>query len=182
MAAGMARLEVTFRVDADGLLSVHAREERTGKEQTVTVKPSYGLDDETVEQMLMDAIDHGEADLAARKLAEVRVEASRVLSSTAKSLGLDADLLEPGERDRIDAAMTALEAAGRAEDARRIELRIEELDAATKDFAGRRMNRAIAAAIEGQSLSVVEQSVEHAKGIEAAHAESGPLPPFTEAD
>ncbi|MBX3212123.1 MAG: Fe-S protein assembly chaperone HscA [Labilithrix sp.] len=177
MAAGMARLEVTFRVDADGLLSVHAREERTGAEQTVSVKPSYGLDDDTVEQMLLDAIDHGEEDLAARKLAEVRVEASRVVASTRKSLTLDPDLLEPGEQARIEAAIADLEKAIAGADARRVELKIEDLDAATKSFAGRRMNRAIAQAIEGQALDSVERSVEHAKGIEAAHAESGPLPP-----
>ena len=177
MAAGMARLEVTFRVDADGLLSVHAREERTGIEQTVSVKPSYGLDDDTVEQMLLDAIDHGEEDLAARKLAEVRVEASRVVSSTKKSLVADPDLLEPGEKERIEAAIADLEKAVQGSDARRIDLKIEDLDAATKAFAGRRMNRAIAQAIEGQSLENVEKTVEHAKGIEAAHAESGPLPP-----
>ncbi len=177
MAAGMARLEVTFRVDADGLLSVHAREERTGIEQTVSVKPSYGLDDETVEQMLLDAIDHGEEDLAARKLAEVRVEGARVASSTKKSIAAEPDLLEPGEKERIEAAVADLEKAIAGDDARRIELKIEDLDAATKGFAGRRMNRAIAQAIEGQSLATIEKSVEHAKGIEAAHAESGPLPP-----
>jgi molecular chaperone HscA len=177
MAAGMARLEITFQVDADGLLSVEAREERTGKRQTVDVKPSYGLDDDTVEQMLIDAIDHGEADLAARKLAEVRMEASRVVSSTKKSLVADPDLLEPGERERITKAISDLELVMKGEDARRIELKIEDLDAATKDFAGRRMNRAIAQAIEGQSLEAIEKTVEHAKGIEAAHAESGPLPP-----
>ena len=176
MPAGMARLEVTFRVDADGLLSVHAKEERTGIEQTVTVKPSYGLDDETVEQMLLDAIDHGEADLAARKLAEVRVEARRVLASTQKSLDADPDLLEPNERARIEEAMTKLEESAAGEDARRIELLINDLDAATKDFAGRRMNRAIANAIAGQRLSTVEKVVEHAKGIEAAH--DGPLPAY----
>jgi molecular chaperone HscA len=177
MAAGMARLEVTFRVDADGLLSVHAREERTGIEQTVSVKPSYGLDDDTVEQMLLDAIDHGEEDLAARKLAEVRVEASRVASSTRKSLDADADLLEPGEKERIDRALVDLDTAMHGTDARRIELKIEDVDAATKAFAGRRMNRAIARAIEGQSLDNVEKSVEHAKGIEQAHAELGLPPP-----
>ena len=177
IAAGMPRLEVTFRVDADGLLSVHAREERTGIEQTVSVKPSYGLDDDTVEQMLLDAIDHGEEDLAARKLAEVRVEASRVASSTKKSLAADPDLLEPGEKERIETAIADLEKAIVGSDARRIELKIEDLDTATKAFAGRRMNRAIAQAIEGQSLETIEKSVEHAKGIEAAHAESGPLPP-----
>jgi molecular chaperone HscA len=177
MAAGMARLEVTFRVDADGLLSVHAREERTGVEQTVSVKPSYGLDDDTVEQMLLDAIDHGEEDLAARKLAEVRVEASRVVASTDKSLVAEPDLLVEGEEAKIRAVIAKLETAMKGVDARRIELEIQDLDAATKDFAGRRMNRAIAQAIEGQSLDTIERSVEHAKGIEAAHAESGPLPP-----
>ena len=171
MAAGMARLEVTFRVDADGLLSVHAKEERTGLEQTVEVKPSYGLDDETVEEMLLAAIDHGEEDLAARKLAEVRVEARRVVSSTKKSIEADADLLEGDEKQKIEAAIDALESAARGTDAGRIELRIFDLDAATKDFAGRRMNRAIARAIEGQSLNTIEKTVEHAKGIEAAHAD-----------
>ena len=171
MAAGMARLEVTFRVDADGLLSVNAREERTGLEQTVTVKPSYGLDDETVEEMLLAAIDHGEEDLAARKLAEVRVEAHRVVSSTKKSLEADADLLEGDEKAKISAAIDALLAAVEGTDAPRIDLRISDLDAATKDFAGRRMNRAIARAIEGQSLQSIEKTVEHAKGIEAAHAD-----------
>ncbi len=170
MAAGLARLEVTFRVDADGLLSVHAKEERTGLEQTVEVKPSYGLDDDTVEQMLIDAIDHGEEDLAKRKLAEARVEAHRVLTSTKKSLDADPDLLEAGERAKIEAALAALDEASKGEDSRRITLRIEELDDATKDFAGRRMNRAIAKAIEGHKLDEVEETVEKAKGVEEAHA------------
>ncbi len=175
MPAGMARLEVTFRVDADGLLSVHAREERTGLEQTVTVKPSYGLDDETVENMLLEAIDHGEEDLAARKLAETRVEAGRVASSTRKSLAADPDLLEPGEKEKIEAALTALDDAIAGTDAARIQLRLDDLDTSTKDFAGRRMNRAIAKAIEGHALEEVERTVEHAKGIEKAH-EDKPLP------
>jgi len=175
MAAGMARLEVTFRVDADGLLSVHALEERTGIEQTVEVKPSYGLDDDTVEQMLIDAIDHGEEDLLARRLAEAKVEAHRIGTSTQKSIDADAELLEPGERARIEAALAALGAAASGSDPRKIQLRIDDLDGATKDFAGRRMNRAIAKAIEGQRLDSVERTVEHAKGIELAHG--APLPP-----
>ncbi|HEY8074833.1 MAG TPA: Fe-S protein assembly chaperone HscA [Labilithrix sp.] len=171
MAAGMARLEVTFRVDADGLLSVHAREERTGIEQTVEVKPSYGLDDDTVEQMLLDAIDHGEEDLAARRLAEARVEAHRVLASTAKSIAAEPDLLEPGEREKIEAAMHSLEQAARGTDATRVQNRIDDLDHATKDFAGRRMNRAIAQAIAGRDLESVEMQVAHARGVEAHIAE-----------
>ncbi len=175
MAAGMARLEVTFRVDADGLLSVHAREERTGIEQTVAVKPSYGLDDETVEQMLIDAIDHGEEDLLARRLAEGRVEAHRIGASTKKSIDGDPELLVSGEREKIEAALAALEEAAKASDPRKIQQRIDDLDAVTKSFAERRMNRAIAKAIEGQRLEAVEQTVEHAKGIELAHG--APLPP-----
>ncbi len=182
MPAGMARLEVTFRVDADGLLSVHAKEERTGIEQTIEVKPSYGLDDEAVEKMLLDAIDHGEEDLAARRLAEARVEAHRVIGSTNKSLAAEPDLLQPGEGVAIEAAVKALEDAAKDTDPRRIQLRIEDLDAATKEFAGRRMNRAIAEAIKGQRLSTVEKTVEHAKGVEAAHAESGPIPPVPDED
>src|SRR6516165_4458133 len=82
MPAGMARLEVTFHVDADGLLSVHAKEVTTGFEQSVTVKPSYGLDDAAVEKMLVEALDHGEEDLLNRRLAEGRVEARRILAAT----------------------------------------------------------------------------------------------------
>lgn len=175
MAAGMARLEVTFRVDADGLLAVHAREERTGIEQTVEVKPSYGLDDETVEQMLFDAIDHGEEDLLARRLAEGRMEAHRIGTSTRKSVDGDPQLLVPGERERIEAALAALDQAAKGTDPRRIQLCIDDLDATTKDFAARRMNRAIAQAIAGQRLEAVERTVEHAKGIELAHG--APLPP-----
>jgi len=175
MAAGMARLEVTFRVDADGLLSVHAREERTGIEQQVEVKPSYGLDDETVEQMLIDAIDHGEEDLLARRLAEARVEAHRIGTSTRKSIADDAELLVAGERELIEAALAALDDATRGADPRKIQLRIDDLDATTKEFAERRMNRAIAKAIEGQRLDAVERTVEKAKGIELAHG--APLPP-----
>ena len=175
MAAGMARLEVTFRVDADGLLSVHAREDRTGIEQTVEVKPSYGLDDDTVEQMLIDAIDHGEEDLLARRLAEARLEAHRIGTSTKKSVEGDPELLAPGERERILAALVALDEAMAGTDPRKIQLRIDDLDASTKAFAERRMNRAIAKAIEGQRLESVERTVEHAKGIELAHG--SPLPP-----
>jgi len=170
MPAGMARLEVTFNVDADGLLSVHARETTTGIEQTVSVKPTYGLDDAAVEQMLLDALDHGEEDLERRRLAENRVDAQRILAATRQALVVDADLLEPGEGARIEAACAALEAAARGESASLVKARFDGVDEATKRFAGRRMNRAIARAIEGQRVDNVEKSVEHAKGVEEAHA------------
>jgi molecular chaperone HscA len=155
MAAGLAKLEVTFRVDADGLLSVHAKELTTGVEQSVAVKPSYGLDDEAVEQMLMAALDHGEEDLRARRLAENRVEAHRLLVATRKAVDADAALLGPGEREPIEAAMRALEEAARGEDPSRIQARIDEVDLATNEFAARRMNRAIARAIEGKRVDDV---------------------------
>ena len=170
MPAGMARLELTFNVDADGLLSVHAKEATTGIEQTVSVKPSYGLDDAAVEQMLIDALDHGEEDLEHRRLAENRVDARRILKATRDALVADADLLEPGEKARIEQACAALDEAVLGESASLIHARFEAVDEATKAFAGRRMNRAIARAIEGQRLETVEKSVEHAKGVEEAHA------------
>jgi molecular chaperone HscA len=98
------------------------------------------------------------------------VEAGRILLATRKGLSADGDLLEPGEGDRIRAACDALEEASRGADPGRIQLRIEALDDDTKAFAGRRMNRAISRAIEGKRLDTVEKTVEHAKGIEEAHA------------
>jgi molecular chaperone HscA len=169
MPAGMARLEVTFHVDADGLLSVHAKELTTSIEQTVSVKPTYGLDDAAVERMLIEALDHGEEDLEQRRLAENRVDARRILTATRAALGTDADLLQPGEQTRIEQACAALEEAARGESASLIHARFEAVDEATKSFAGRRMNRAIARAIEGRRVDVVEKSVEHAKGVEEAH-------------
>jgi molecular chaperone HscA len=169
MPAGLARLEVTFRVDADGLLSVHARETTTGIEQTVQVKPSYGLDDAAVEQMLLDALDHGEEDLAKRRVAEGRVEAGRIVLATRKGLAEDGDLLSAAERKAIEQAIASLEEACEGEDARRIQAGIDALDRATKEFAGRRMNRAIARAIEGRKVDDIGREVEHAKGIERAH-------------
>ena len=159
MPAGMAKLEVTFQVDADGLLGVHAKELVTGIEQKVAVKPSYGLDDETVEQMLLDALDHGEQDLLTRRIAENRLEAHRIVSATEKAVTGDAELLEPGEREAIELAMAALAEAARASDPGKMHHLIEELDRVSKPFATRRMNRAIARAIEGRNVDDVERRV-----------------------
>ncbi len=170
LPAGMARLEVTFQVDANGLLSVHAKELTTGIEQRIAVKPSYGLDDATVERMLLEALDHGESDLKLRRLAEHRVEAHRIVEATKKALAADADLLEEGELAKIEEACARATASAAGTDPSRVRADIEALDAATKAFAGRRMDRAIALAIQGRRVDAVEKSVEHAKGIEAAHA------------
>ena len=159
LAAGMAKLEVTFNVDADGLLAVHAREITTGIEQTVSVKPSYGLDDEAVEKMLLDALDHGEDDLKNRRLAENRMEAYRILSATTKAMQTDPELLDRGEEEKIGVAMRALEDAARGNDPGRVHHLIEELDRTSKEFATRRMNRAIARAIEGRKVDDVARGV-----------------------
>jgi molecular chaperone HscA len=171
MPAGMARLAVTFRVDADGLLKVSALETTTGIEQTIEVRPTYGLTDEEMEDMLIDALDHGEGDLEARRLAEARVEAERVLLATTKSVRDGAALLEPGEAATIEAAAAALRAAITGENASRIQSRLDDLDRATQPFAARRMNAAIAQAIAGRAVDAVAREVEHAKGVDVHVAE-----------
>lgn len=174
MPAGMARLEVTFRVDADGILGVTAKEQTTGIEQRVEVTPSYGLSDDEVEAMLMAALDHGEDDLNLRQLVEARVEAERVLQATRKALEADADLLESAdERRQIDEAMTLLGQTIRGDKAALIRLSTEDLDRATHAWAGRRMDRAIAKAIAGKVVDQIEESVAHAKGVDAHVAEHG---------
>ncbi len=167
MPAGLARLEVSFRVDADGILHVTAREATTGIEQKVEVKPTYGLDDAEVEQMLLDALEHGEEDLGARRLAEARVEAERIRHATETALGADADLLEAGEGERIRSVLARLGEAVVGSDAPAIQNRVDDLDNATHDWAGRRMNRAIARAIEGKNVGAIEATVAGAKGVEA---------------
>jgi len=167
MPAGLPRLEVRFAVDADGLLRVSASERTTGMSQDVEVKPTYGLDDAAIEQMLLDAYEHGERDVVARALSEQRIEAERVLAATDKALAEDADLLAPDERSRIDAAMAGLRTACGGDAHRRIVARIEELDAATREFAGRRMDRAIRRALTGQSLASVETDTARAAGLDA---------------
>jgi molecular chaperone HscA len=174
MPAGMARLEVSFDVDENNLLSVTAKELTTGITQQIEVKPSYGLTDEEVESMLLDALDHGEADFEARRLADAKVEAARIVLATEKGLAVDADLLEGDEKERVTRAIAELKSAiENAKQASGIQLRIDELDHATHEWAGRRMNRAIQGAIAGRNVGEIEKSVEHAAGVDAhvaAHA------------
>lgn len=179
LPAGMARLEVTFRVDADGLLRVTAKELTTGVEQKVEVKPSYGLTDEEVENMLLAALDHGEEDFEKRRLVEARVEAARVVLATRKAIAADADLLLGDEQAAINEALSSLEAAMKGTRASAIVAKTEALDEATHAWAGRRMDRAIAKAIAGKQVDEVEASVAEAAGVEAhlsAHAAGGGAP------
>jgi len=173
MPAGLARLEVTFEVDADGLLNVRAKELTTGVEQHVEVKPSYGLTDEEVENMLMAALDYGETDLAARRLIEERVEAERVILATEKALIADADLLQGNERSDIEMRLADTHAAIARQNASQIHAAVELLDDATKAWAGRRMDRAVARAIGGKNLNEVETDVAAARGVEAHLHEHG---------
>ena len=113
MPAGMARLEVTFMVDADGILRVSAREETTGQEASIEVKPSYGLTDDEVERMLLDSFAHAEEDVKARLLAEQRVEADGIVAAARAAMGDAPELLEDGEREAIEGALTAVASGAR---------------------------------------------------------------------
>ncbi len=159
MIAGMGRVEITFLVDADGLLKVMAKELTTGKESSIEVKPSYGLSDEEVERMLIESFDHAEDDLAKRNLLIERVEADRILAATRAAFVSDAAILEPEVRAAGEAAMVALETAVAGTDHLAIRHAIEALDLATKPFAQIRMNRAVGAQLEGVSLDEAARKV-----------------------
>ena len=152
MAAGMGRVEVTFELDADGLLRVTAKETSTGVSQSVEVKPSYGLTDEEVEQMLLDSLDHAESDVEERLLLEGRVEAERILAATQRALGEDGALVDAGERQAIDDAVTALRTAHAGPDRHAITAAIEQLDHATAGFARQRMSKSIQQALKDKTV------------------------------
>jgi len=153
MPANLGRVQVTFAVDADGILSVSAKELTTGVEQSITVKPSHGLTDEEVEDMLIASLEHAEEDVMVRLAAEAKVEAQRVLHDLHKALEADAALLAPGERERIAAAEAKLAEAMQTNDHDRINLAVSDLDQASSDFAKRRMEKAIQAALQGHSVA-----------------------------
>ena len=168
MPAGMARLEIELHVDENNLLKVSARETTTGISQEIAVQPSYGLSDDDVERMLIEALDHGEEDLERRRLVETRVEGERLLLATNKGLATDADLLGVAERAAVDKALAGLKSAiETASSASSVQAAIDVLDHVTHDWAGLRMNRAVAAAIAGRSVSDIEESVQHAAGVDA---------------
>jgi molecular chaperone HscA len=174
MPAGMARLEVTFMVDADGILRVSAREETTGKETSIDVKPSYGLTDDQVEQMLLDSYAHGAADVKARAVAEQRVEADRILAATHAAMAASPELLTDEDRAAIAGAEDILAAAKAGEDHLAIRAAVEGLDAASKPFAQRRMDRALESGLRGRQVSEVESKVEetaHKSHVGHKHAE-----------
>jgi molecular chaperone HscA len=155
MVAGAARIRVTFQVDADGLLSVSAREQTSGVEAAVTVKPSYGLADAQIAQMLKDSFTHAEADMSARALREARVEAERMVLATRSALAADAALLGEAERQEIQALIAATEQIATGDDAHAIDAAVKALAAGTEGFAAARMNQGIRQALAGRKLEEV---------------------------
>ena len=152
MVAGAARIRVSFQVDADGLLSVSAREMGTGIEARIEVKPSYGLGDDEVTRMLREGFEHAQEDMSARALAEQRVEAQRLGEATHAALAADGDLLDPAERAAIDAVLVDLANAAAGEDTPAIKKAIDALGRSTDEFAARRMNRSIQRALAGRRV------------------------------
>jgi len=151
MAAGAARIRVSFQVDADGLLSVSAQELTSGVQAAITVKPSYGLSDDQIAGMLKDGFASADADMAARKLREARVEAERMVLATRSALAADGDLLPEAERDALEVRLSALAAMN--DDADAIDAAVKALAEATEGFAAERMNRSIARALTGRDVS-----------------------------
>jgi molecular chaperone HscA len=155
MAAGAARIRVTFTVDADGLLSVSAKEQGSGVQAQIDVKPSYGLSDEDIARMLQESFSTATQDMAARALAEARVDADRMLLATHSALRQDADLLRADERTRIDQLMDAVLHAREHADAAGIEAANQALAKGTESFAAQRMNRGIQKALAGKNIESV---------------------------
>ena len=152
LVAGAARIRVTFAVDADGLLSVSAREMQTGVEASITVKPSYGLTDDDIIRMLQEGTGNAEEDMRLRTLREQEVEARRLIESTVSALVSDADLLSQEEEATIRDLIVRLMAAVEVHELDPIKSLQEELTEATADFAARRMDRAIAEALSGKNV------------------------------
>lgn len=155
MVAGAARIRVTFQVDADGLLSVSAREQSTGVEASVTVKPSHGLSDEDIATMLADGVASADADAQARMLREQQVEARQLVESTMAALSVDGDLLSDEERAAIDAQIEYTRHMIESDDVDAVRDSFEALSRATDEFAARRMDRSIRAALTGRTLDQI---------------------------
>jgi molecular chaperone HscA len=155
MAAGAARIRVTFTVDADGLLSVAAREQGSGVEAQIAVKPSYGLADDQIARMLQESFTTAEADMQARAVTEARVDADRMILATVSALNADGDLLDDAQRADIDRLMQDVQAARTLEDAKAIEAITLALAKGTEAFAALRMNRGIQKALAGKNIATI---------------------------
>ena len=158
MVAGAARIRVTFTVDADGLLHVGAREQVSGVEAQIDVRPSYGLSDDQIARMLQESFSTAQVDMRARALVEARVDAQRLVLATQSALNADGDLLSAKERTEVDAAIATLQTSALGEDAAQIEAASKTLAQVTEAFAAQRMNRGIALALSGHTLDSLQDS------------------------
>jgi molecular chaperone DnaK (HSP70) len=158
MPAGLARVQVQFQIDANGILNVTARELKTDVEQTIEVKPSYGLTDEEVERMLLESFEHAEADFAARLLIEARNEAENVIQATEKSLRnpempeIEKTELAAGERQKIESIVAGLKMVLNSKDRETIQKWTHALNDATQHLAEVMMNRSVKAALAGKNV------------------------------
>jgi len=155
MVAGAAKVRVSFAVDADGLLSVSAREQVSGVEASISVKPSFGLSDEQIAKMLTDSFNTAEQDMSERGLRESKVEAERMLLATRSALAADGDLLSEADRESIEALLAALDLGREGSDRHAIDAAVEALANGTEAFAAERMNRGIRQALAGRRVEEV---------------------------
>ena len=161
MVAGLPRIEVKFLIDANGILHVSAREQRSGQQAEVEVKPTYGLTDEQVETMILDSFDHAEDDITARQLIEARNEANTILEAVAKGQSSPAwNLLTPEEHTSIAATTAALKSALPSTDYKQIRNAIEALDKATRRFAEIMMDSAVTGALGGKTMSAASEGID----------------------
>jgi molecular chaperone DnaK/molecular chaperone HscA len=173
MSAGLPRIEVKFLIDADGILKVSAREQRSGLAAKIEVKPTYGLTDEQVETMILDSFDHAEDDITARQLIEAANEARTILEAVAKGEKSPAwQQLTPDEHAAIAAAAAELKQSLRSKDHKLIRQRIEQLDRATRRFAELMMDAAVTGALGGKTMSAANESLskDHGAAPTAPHA------------
>jgi molecular chaperone HscA len=155
MTAGAARIRVTFQVDADGLMSVSARESTSGVEASVNVKPSYGLTDAQITQMLKDSFEHARDDVHTRALREQQVEAERMIEAVESALREDTDLLSGEELESLRAEIARLRELNAGTDYRAIKTQLERVNKLTEPFAARRMDRSVTRALAGKSVESI---------------------------
>jgi molecular chaperone HscA len=182
LPAGLARVAVTFQVDADGILSVTAKEQLTSVSQTITVKPSHGLTDEEIERMLLASIEHAEEDVQARLLIDNRVEAQRILKAVEKQIEANGDLLSAQERAEIEKGVQEVRASVAGSDHHAVKQQIERLDQVSAEFAKRVMDRGIERALKGHSVGEFDRGEmsPHAQKAYSALREEGAPPPVAE--
>lgn len=165
MVAGAARIRVTFQVDADGLLAVSAHELTSGAEASIMVKPSYGLSDDEITNMLKDSMTHTKDDALRRALKEAQVEAQRLIEAVQSAMKSDGDLLSHEQAAKLEDAIAKLQTTALGDNRRYITLAMDDLEAETKDFAARRMDKSIRRAFAGRSIDDLESSTDSSKSM-----------------